>query len=104
MKQQILSSTRTGCEKVKSHWGVQMYFKCEDVETSEIVFIDTESELEVGNVFHFKGRALAVVKKIDPRSEEAQRIPCSDLKKNTQCKIGTRCFSWPHTDCTSKRV
>jgi len=60
---------------------IQMYYACKDVDTSEIVFVDTESKLEVGNVFHFKGRALAVVKEIDPMSREAQRIPCSDLKR-----------------------
>jgi hypothetical protein len=57
-----------------------MYYKCRDVNTSEVVFVDTDSELEVGDVFHFRGRALKVVKEIDRRSGEAERIPCGDLK------------------------
>jgi len=58
-----------------------MYYKCRDIETSEVVFVDTDSELAVGIVFHFKGRALEVVKEIDPQSREAERIPCNDLKR-----------------------
>ena len=54
------------------------YYKCRDVNTSEVVFVDTDSELEVGDVFYFKGRALKVVKEIDRRSRGA--IPCGDLK------------------------
>jgi len=57
-----------------------MYYKCRDVNTSEVVFVDTDSELEVGDVFHFKGRALKVVREIDRRSGEAERVPCGDLK------------------------
>jgi hypothetical protein len=56
------------------------YYKCRDVNTSEVVFVDTDSELEVGDVFYFKGRALKMVKETDRRSEEAERISCGDLK------------------------
>lgn len=56
------------------------YYKCRDVNTSEFVFVDTDSELEVGDVFYFKGRALKVMKEIDRRSGEAERIPRGDLK------------------------
>jgi hypothetical protein len=58
-----------------------MYYKCQDVETSEVIFIDTVSELEVGNAFHYKGRTFIVLKVIDPMSREAERIPCSELKR-----------------------
>ena len=56
------------------------YYKCRDVNTSEVVFVDTDSELDVGDVFYFKGRALKVVREIDRSSGEAERIPCGDLK------------------------
>jgi hypothetical protein len=56
------------------------YYKCRDVNTSEVVFVDTDSELEVGDVFYFKGRALKVVKETDRRSAETERIPRNDLK------------------------
>jgi hypothetical protein len=56
------------------------YYKCRDVNTSEVVFVETDSELEVGDVFYFKGRALKVIIETDRRSAEAERIPCGDLK------------------------
>jgi hypothetical protein len=56
------------------------HYKCRDVNTSEVVLVDTDSELEVGDVFYFKGRALKVMKEIQRRSKEAERIPCGDLK------------------------
>ena len=58
-----------------------MYYKCRDVQTSEVIFIDTSSELEVGNTFRYKGRSFVVLKEIDPMSKEAERIPCSELKR-----------------------
>ena len=58
-----------------------VYYKCRDVNSSEVVFVDTDSELDVGDVFYFKGRALKVVKEIDRRSMEAERIPCGDVKQ-----------------------
>ena len=57
-----------------------MYYKCRDVNTSEVVFVDTDSELDVGDVFYFRARALKVVRGINRRSREAERIPCDDLK------------------------
>lgn len=57
-----------------------MYYKCRDVNTSEVVFVDTDSELDVRDVFYFKGRALKVVKEIDRRSVEVERIPFGDVK------------------------
>jgi len=56
------------------------YYKCRDVNTSEIVLVNTDSDLDVGDVFYFKGRALKVVKEIDPRSGEVEKIPYDDLK------------------------
>ena len=56
------------------------YYKCRDVNTSEVVFVDTDSELDAGDVFYFKGRALKVVKEIDRRSMEVERVPCKDVK------------------------
>jgi len=58
-----------------------MYYKCRDVETSEVIFIDTNSELDVGNAFRYEGRSFVVLKEIDPMSKEAERIPCSELKR-----------------------
>ncbi len=58
-----------------------MYFKCRDVETSEDIFIDTDSDLEVGNTFRFNARNYVVLKEIDPMSKEAERISCSELKR-----------------------
>ncbi|HVP93126.1 MAG TPA: hypothetical protein VMS94_05240 [Acidobacteriota bacterium] len=57
-----------------------MHYKCRDVNTSEVVFVDTDSELDVGDVFYFRGRALKVVREINRKSQEAERIPCDDLK------------------------
>jgi hypothetical protein len=57
-----------------------MYYKCRDVNTSEVVFVDTDSELDVGDVFYFRGKALKVVREINRKSQEAERIPCDDLK------------------------
>lgn len=55
------------------------HYKCRDVNTSEIVFVDTDSELDARDVFYFKGRALKVIKEIDQRSRKTERIACDDL-------------------------
>ena len=56
------------------------YFKCRDIKTSEIAFVDTDSDLDVRDVFYFKGRALKVMKVIDHKSRKTEKIPCDDLK------------------------
>lgn len=55
------------------------YYKCRDVNTSEIVFVDTDSELDARDVFYFKGRALKVIREIEQKSRKTERIRCDNL-------------------------
>ena len=57
------------------------YYECKNIHSSAVIFVDTDSELEVGNVFHHEGKAFEVLKEIDPMSREAERIQSCDLKR-----------------------